>query len=96
MEVAGFRRMRTISQMTFETFIQIMLQIRMLIFFKFQSSDSVEFGISIYTVLLSVSLAFGHIILEVIFLYLEAMATKTNFINYAIVCFNGRFGWVPF
>lgn len=34
LEVAGFRRMRTISQLTFETLIQTILQIRMLIFFQ--------------------------------------------------------------
>jgi hypothetical protein len=27
---------------------------------------------------------------------MEASATRTSFINYAIVCFNGRFGWVPY
>ena len=34
LEVAGFRRMRTISQLTFESLIQILLQIRMLLFFQ--------------------------------------------------------------
>ena len=34
LEVAGFRRMRTISQLTFESLIQLMLQIRMLYVFN--------------------------------------------------------------
>lgn len=33
LEVEGFRRMRTISQLTFETLIQMILQLRMLLFF---------------------------------------------------------------
>lgn len=27
---------------------------------------------------------------------MEAQASRTSFLNYSIVCFNGRFGWVPF
>lgn len=34
LEVAGFRRMRTISQLTFESLIQFCLQVRMLWFFN--------------------------------------------------------------
>jgi len=34
LEVAGFRRMRTISQLTFESLIQVTLQIRMLQYFR--------------------------------------------------------------
>ena len=34
LEVAGFRRMRTISQLTFESLIQFALQVRMLMFFN--------------------------------------------------------------
>lgn len=34
LEVAGFRRMRTISQLTFESLIQMALQLRMLKYFN--------------------------------------------------------------
>jgi hypothetical protein len=27
---------------------------------------------------------------------IESKAFKTNIQHYAIICFNGRFGWVPF
>ena len=46
--------------------------------------------------MVSILLAATHALLELIFLYMEAQASKTSFINYCIVCFNGRFGWVPY
>ena len=45
---------------------------------------------------ISIMLAFAHAILEFLFLYMEAQASKTSFLNYCIICFNGRFGWVPY
>ena len=45
---------------------------------------------------ISIMLAFAHAILESLFLYMEAQASKTSFLNYCIICFNGRFGWVPY
>ena len=55
-----------------------------------------EFGVSITAIIVSIILAFSHALLEILFLYMEAQASKTSFINYCIVCFNGRFGWVPY
>jgi len=45
---------------------------------------------------LSLLFAALHTIIEGIFLKLEAIACKTSMTHYAIVCFNGRFGWIPF
>ena len=39
LDVAGFRRMRTISQLTFESMIQLTLQIYMLMYFKKMYGD---------------------------------------------------------
>lgn len=96
LEVAGFRRMRTISQLTFETFIQVLLQIRMLHYFKAEKAQGVQLQVDLETIIFSILLAFLHGLLEAIFLLLEAQASKTSFINYCMVCFNGRFGWVPY
>lgn len=96
LEVAGFRRMRTISQLTFETFIQFVLQMRMLQFFREQRDADNVVEVSVDAILLSLLLALAHGVLEAAFLYLEARASKTSFINYCMVCFNGRFGWVPY
>jgi len=46
--------------------------------------------------MVSIILAITHGILECLFLYMEAQASKTSFVNYCIICFNGRFGWVPY
>lgn len=98
LEVAGFRRMRTISQLTFETFIQTLLQVRMLMYFnnKADTSGVQEFDVSVTAIVVSLFLALSHGLLEAIFLAMEAQASKTSFINYCIICFNGRFGWVPY
>ena len=44
----------------------------------------------------SIGFMVAHAVLELIFLILESYATKTSFINHCIVCFNGRYGWVPY
>lgn len=46
--------------------------------------------------MISVSLAVLHAVIETLFIYLEKVANKTTFMHYTIICFNGRFGWVPF
>lgn len=51
---------------------------------------------AIETIIVSLSLAVLHVLLECFFLKMEADATKTNFLHYCIICFNGRYGWVPF
>ena len=33
--------------------------------------------------------------IEGLFIYMEKKANKTDLMHYAIICFNGRFGWVP-
>ena len=47
---------------------------------------------------IKLSIAFGlvHGLFELTFLILESYATKTSFLNYCIVCFNGRYEWVPY
>lgn len=94
LDVAGFRRMRTISQLTFETFIQTILQCRML--YVFRNKPNSELEVSVQAIVVSLFLALFHGLLEAIFLAMEAQASKTSFINYCIICFNGRFGWVPY
>jgi hypothetical protein len=96
LDVAGFRRLRTISQLSFESLIQIILQVRILIY-SFNQPDVIEqFGVEIEAIIISLSFALLHTIFELIFLNMEAVAAKTTITHYAIICFNGRFGWVPF
>jgi hypothetical protein len=55
-----------------------------------------EFGISFEEILISLSFALLHAILEIIFLRIESTTYFLSFSHYSIICFNGRFGWVPF
>lgn len=87
--------------MTFETLIQLALQVRMYTFFKNKYGDKSEqmiekMGLSLEAIAISILLAVIHIILELGYLAIEANATKTSFLNYCIACFNGRFNWVPY
>ena len=53
-------------------------------------------GVSLNAIFMSIALAGVHGFLEAIYLKIEAQAAKTTFLNYCIVCFNGRFNWVPY
>lgn len=44
----------------------------------------------------SISCALLHAVIEGVFVSLEAKACKTSLMHYCIVCFNARFGWIPF
>lgn len=55
-----------------------------------------KFGVSVQGILISLFLSIVHLIFEGIFLLMESQVTKTSLLNYSIVCFNGRFGWVPY
>jgi hypothetical protein len=67
-EVAGFRRLRTISQMLFETIPQICLQLRMYYYFSVEP----EMGVSLDALFISIACAVVHGSLEVLVLYIES------------------------
>jgi hypothetical protein len=50
----------------------------------------------VYAVLFSLACAVLHAFFEAIFVNLEAVSCKTTVVHYMIVCFNARFGWIPF
>ena len=95
-DVLGFRRLRTSSQLTFESIPQVMFQTYIFLRLKNDPVERVELDISIEAVTVSLASAVAHTIVELIFIYIEKEACKTTFLHYTIVCFNGRFGWVPF
>lgn len=55
-----------------------------------------QLGVSLDAIVASLGCALLHAIFEMIFVYLEAYSCKTTVIHYFIVCFNARFGWIPF
>ena len=96
MDVEGFRRLRTSSQFSFETIPQIILQIRILLNLWGNQTELESLGISITAISVSITFAVMHACLEAQFINLEAKANKTSLLHYLIICFNGRFGYVPF
>lgn len=92
-EIAGFRRLRTISQLIFETFPQLVLQVR--IYFFFENNPDEMGAVKLSTLLLSILFAVFHGALEMLILYIESNQYDLNFFKYFIICFNGRLGWVP-
>lgn len=77
--------------MFFETIPQIILQIRILFFFR----SNVANKESLRTIMLSIAFAMGHGILEILILCIEAYLFEQSFLEYFVICFNGRLGWVP-
>lgn len=98
MDAQGFRRLRTLSQLTFESITQILLQCWIL--YKLSLIEDEEemeaIGISVSALLFSIITALIHAVLEIIMLIIEKRAYRTSLIHYASVCLTGTFGWVPF
>jgi hypothetical protein len=77
LEIVGFRKLRTMSQFTFESIPQIILQIRILVYMaNIDASAEGYVQISWTIVFWSFFFAVVHAILEVIFLRLEADALR--------------------
>merc|ERR1711994_657443 len=85
-EIVGYRRLRTLSQLFFETIPQIILQVRML--------WTTELDIEL--VAWSVGLAFCHLLLEAGIIYLDKSAYGISFLEYSMICLGGRIQWIPF
>jgi hypothetical protein len=98
-EIVGFRRLRTISQLMFETIPQIFLQIRVLIYFQNKAKSatgSTLTDIDVNSVLISILFACLHGGLEIVILIIEARIFEETIYDYFVICINGRLGWVPF
>ena len=93
MDVVGFRRLRTVSQLTFETLAQILLQSYIYTKIK-DSSENID--ISVEAILFSIVLGLLHCCVEILFIFQEKFANKTSLMHYTLICFNGKFGFVPF
>jgi hypothetical protein len=55
-----------------------------------------DFNIDDSTLITSILAAFAHAVIECFVFYLESRACKQKFINYGVICLNGRLNWVPF
>ena len=64
MDIRGYRRLRTIVQLFFETFPQILLQVRILL-----SDQANELHIDIWELVISLTIAILHASIELLILY---------------------------
>eukprot|EP01083_Nonionella_stella_P077456 211555_1 len=95
-QIIGYRRLRTLSQLFFETFLQVVLQLRILYDVRWSGKQNVEYSITEETLLWSIFFAALHLILEAIIVHLDSRALKMGFTKYAIVCLGARVGWIPY
>eukprot|EP01083_Nonionella_stella_P017876 50057_1 len=94
-EVIGYRRLRTLSQLFFETIPQIVLQLRILWVIEWMG-DNNTFQIDLQTLGWSIGLAISHLILEGGIIYLDKTAFQMSFMEYSLECLGGRVQWIPF
>ena len=92
MDVEGYRRLRTLSQLIFESFPQIALQARIILAPHFAR----EIGLTDGELFSSMGFAIFHLLVTGWVLRAEAFACKDSGLHYLITCLSGRFGWVPF
>jgi hypothetical protein len=91
MDVMGYRRLRTISQLTFESLPQLILQSHII-----SSGLASSMGLSPMEVYGSVFFAVTHTVAEAVVLWHESTAWKEGFVQYSLTCLTGRLGWLPF
>eukprot|EP01084_Bolivina_argentea_P073926 134117_1 len=97
MQIIGYRRLRTLSQLFFETIPQIFLQLRILWQLKWANNDTQnQFQIDANSIIWSVGFAILHLIFEAAIISLDSAASQMKFIHYAIVCLGARLDWIPF
>ena len=53
-----------------------------------------EIGVSPEAIEVSVAMAFTHIVLEVLNLYIESVTWRTKIRDYVIACHNAKQGWI--
>ena len=75
MDVKGYRRLRTLSQLTFESIPQL---ITMLIFITLYSEQAKTRGVTLSEVYISLGFAFAHMVTEFMLLVIEARAVKQD------------------
>lgn len=92
MNIEGYKRMRSISQLLMESFPQMVLQFLLFIgVFNLQNTD-----ITPLDIVVSLVSTLSNSTLQVCKTKMESMATQETFLSYISECYIGRFVWVPF
>ena len=90
MDIEGYRRLRTTTQLLFESFPQIVLQLHILL----QSSGR-EFNVSDEELVVSLAFALFHLLATCYIVWLEAKSAGESFTRYTMTCLTGRLSWLP-
>jgi len=96
LNIIGFRRLRTSSQLTFESIPQILWQVRVLLWMRANDDQVDDLDVTENAILISLACAMIHGLIEMLYFWIESKACKTTYLHYILICFNGRFGWVPY
>ena len=94
MQIIGYRRLRTLSQLVWETSSQIVLQIR--IYFWLQTEEAKvgnSVTVSATSILISLVFASLHAIFEASIIYLDSTACNMSFLKYGFHCLGARLEW---
>lgn len=89
MEIEGYRRLRTLSQLIFESFPQIFLQMHVVLAYRGRYMR--ETGITLHEIAASIAFAFFHLAVSLWVLWAEARTTRTSILHYAMICLSGLF-----
>eukprot|EP01084_Bolivina_argentea_P002010 3706_1 len=96
-QIVGYRRLRTLSQLFFETIPQIILQLRILWVIRWTAADMDNiFQIDEITLIWSIVLAITNLCLEAGIILFESKALKTSFLQYSLTCLSGRVQFIPY
>ena len=61
-----------------------------------RKEEANDVDVNLKVIVISILLAVVHGLIEAIFIVMEKVANKTSTMNYLMICFNGRFGFIPF
>ena len=97
MELLGYRRLRTLAQLLFETFPSLILQVRILSVIGIDSNNTMnKYNVTPYSLFFSILFALLHMVFEGIIIKLDSSACNLSMYQYCIVCMNARLSWIPF
>eukprot|EP01083_Nonionella_stella_P295544 1004441_1 len=89
MQVIGYRRLRTLSQLLFETVPQCLLQLHML---RVSNLD----GLDTSSLMMSILFALLHMLFEGIIIYSDSKACDSSVLEYGLQCLHARMNWIPY
>eukprot|EP01083_Nonionella_stella_P025222 69477_1 len=92
MNLEGYTRMRSISQLMLESIPQIIIQ-TMLAFGVIRISNTT---ITSFDILLSIGSAVINMTSQFAVMKMESIVVRETFLSYALSCMIGRVGWIPF